>query len=67
MQCFYGTALAAETGGALESGSAHLAGPGPEKARKMQAISRALNNTSETKPVFYVDEVDINLKQRIGP
>ncbi len=36
------------------------------KRRKMKAINEALANASETQPVFYVDEVDIDLNPRIG-
>jgi len=36
------------------------------KTRKMKAIHKALKQASETKPVFYVDEVDIDLNPRIG-
>lgn len=36
------------------------------KPRKMKAIKRALKNATETHPVFYVDEVDIDLNPRIG-
>jgi len=37
------------------------------KTRKMKAINKALKKASETQPVFYVDEVDIDLNPRIGP
>lgn len=40
--------------------------PDPQKSRKMKAINRALTNASNTHPVFYVDEVDIDLNPRIG-
>lgn len=36
------------------------------KARKMKAITKALDTASETHPVFYVGEVDIDLNPRIG-
>lgn len=36
------------------------------KARKMQAINKALKKASEARPVFYVDEADIDLNPRIG-
>lgn len=36
------------------------------KARKMKAIQKALDKASEAHPVFYVDEVDIDLNPRIG-
>ena len=36
------------------------------KARKMKAIKKALKQASESHPVFYVDEVDIDLNPRIG-
>jgi len=32
----------------------------------MQAIEKALKQASEAEPVFYVDEVDIDLNPRIG-
>lgn len=40
--------------------------PDRTKARKMKAINKALKKASETHPVFYVDEVDIDLNPRIG-
>ncbi len=40
--------------------------PDAKKDRKMRAIERALLEASEEKPVFYVDEVDIDLNPRIG-
>jgi len=36
------------------------------KARKMKAIRKALQRASDTHPVFYVDEADIDLNPRIG-
>ena len=36
------------------------------KSRKMKAINKALKKTSDAYPVFYVDEVDIDLNPRIG-
>lgn len=36
------------------------------KARKMKAINAALKNASEARPVFYVDEADVDLNPRIG-
>ena len=36
------------------------------KARKMRAIHHALKNASEARPVFYVDEADVDLNPRIG-
>jgi len=36
------------------------------KTRKMKAINEALEKASDTQPVFYVDEVDIDLNPRIG-
>lgn len=36
------------------------------KARKMKAIRKALERASDTHPVFYVDEADIDLNPRIG-
>jgi len=38
----------------------------PQKARKMKAIDRALADADAENPVFYVDEVDIDLNPRIG-
>ena len=38
----------------------------PKKARKMKAIKRALASCNQDTPVFYVDEVDIDLNPRIG-
>ncbi len=38
----------------------------PEKERKMKAIDDALANATAEDPVFYVDEVDIDLNPRIG-
>lgn len=38
----------------------------PEKDRKMRAIRRALRRCSPETPVFYVDEVDIDLNPKIG-
>jgi transposase len=38
----------------------------PKKASKMKAIRQALDSASEVEPVFYVDEVDIDLNPRIG-
>jgi len=40
--------------------------PDRTKTRKMKAINEALENASETHPVFYVDEADIDLNPRIG-
>lgn len=36
------------------------------KRRKMKAINDALAKASDTRPVFYVDEVDIDLNPRMG-
>lgn len=36
------------------------------KTRKMKAINKALEQASETHPVFYVDEADVDLNPRIG-
>lgn len=36
------------------------------KARKMKAIKYALDHADDENPVFYVDEVDIDLNPRIG-
>ena len=38
----------------------------PQKVRKMKAITKALNTCDENNPVFYVDEVDVDLNPRIG-
>lgn len=38
----------------------------PKKTARMKAINQALNNASESEPVFYVDEVDIDFNPRIG-
>ena len=38
----------------------------PQKGWKMKAIEAALKQASESEPVFYVDEVDIDLNPRIG-
>lgn len=38
----------------------------PEKERKMKEIDKALKEASAEYPVFYVDEVDIDLNPRIG-
>ena len=38
----------------------------PNKTAKMKAITRALNSASEQRPVFYVDEVDVDFNPRIG-
>lgn len=37
------------------------------KSRKMKAINQALDSASAEHPVFYTDEVDIDLNPRIGP
>lgn len=37
-----------------------------KKSQKMRAIQRALDEACEAKPVFYVDEADIDLNPRIG-
>lgn len=37
-----------------------------QKSRKMKAINRALAQSNRSEPVFYVDEVDIDLNPRIG-
>ena len=39
----------------------------PQKAAKMSAIHQALRHASAQQPVFYVDEVDIDLNPRICP
>lgn len=38
----------------------------PKKAARMKAIDKALASADEYNPVFYVDEVDIDLNPRIG-
>ena len=38
----------------------------PHKARKMQAINKALDRADSEHPVFYVDEADVDLNPRIG-
>lgn len=38
----------------------------PKKAQKMKEIDKALKEASAEYPVFYVDEVDIDLNPRIG-
>ena len=38
----------------------------PKKALKMKAINKALGECDSHNPVFYVDEVDIDLNPRIG-
>ena len=38
----------------------------PHKARKMRAIEQALANADSERPVFYVDEADVDLNPRIG-
>jgi len=38
----------------------------PKKAQKMKEIDKALKEASAENPVFYVDEVDIDLNPRIG-
>lgn len=38
----------------------------PQKGRKMKAIEKALKDCSRDTPVFYVDEVDVDLNPRIG-
>lgn len=38
----------------------------PKKAQKMKEIDKALKDASAENPVFYVDEVDIDLNPRIG-
>jgi len=38
----------------------------PTKTLKMKAINTALKKANEDKPVFYVDEVDIDFNPRIG-
>jgi transposase len=38
----------------------------PKKALKMKAINKALQDCSSDNPVFYVDEVDVDLNPRIG-
>ena len=38
----------------------------PQKSRKMKSIETALKQASESAPVFYVDEVDIDLNPKIG-
>jgi len=40
--------------------------PDAQKDRKMRAIKRALSKASDERPVFYVDDVDIDLNPRIG-
>ncbi|WP_237388482.1 IS630 family transposase [Xenorhabdus sp. Sc-CR9] len=40
--------------------------PDPEYDEKMAKISETLSNASEKHPVFYEDEVDINLNPKIG-
>ncbi len=40
--------------------------PDPEHNEKMAKIAEALSNASEQHPVFYEDEVDINLNPKIG-
>lgn len=39
----------------------------PRKPRKMRTIRRALKQACTERPVFYVDEADIDLNPRIGP
>lgn len=39
----------------------------PQKARKIRAIRRALDQADTTQPVFYVDEADVDFNPRIGP
>lgn len=38
----------------------------PKKASRMKAIEEALEQQSADRPVFYVDEVDVDLNPRIG-
>lgn len=38
----------------------------PKKAKRMKAIDKALASADKDNPVFYVDEVDIDLNPRIG-
>lgn len=38
----------------------------PKKAQRMRAINRALDAASVDRPVFYVDEADIDFNPRIG-
>lgn len=38
----------------------------PKKAQKMRAINRALDETDVDRPVFYVDEADVDFNPRIG-
>lgn len=38
----------------------------PQKEARMKAIKQALKHCDSTNPVFYVDEVDIDLNPRIG-
>lgn len=38
----------------------------PKKAQRMKAIKKALSKADKDHPVFYVDEVDIDLNPRIG-
>lgn len=38
----------------------------PKKAQKMEEIDKVLKEASAEEPVFYVDEVDIDLNPRIG-
>ena len=38
----------------------------PQKGQKMKAIKQALENCDPQEPVFYVDEVDIDLNPKIG-
>jgi len=38
----------------------------PKKAQKMRAINRALGDISVDRPVFYVDEADVDFNPRIG-
>lgn len=40
--------------------------PDPNKPKKMRVIRRALNKASAERPVFYVDEVDIDFNPKIG-
>lgn len=38
----------------------------PTKAQKMRAINRALDKTDVDRPVFYVDEADVDFNPCIG-
>ena len=60
-----GAKIAADVGRGMKLGTAHIVYQRPNKVHKVRAINRALDDVDVGRPLFYVDEADVDFNPRI--